>query len=127
MRMSVCFLPCKIKEATILKKNTTHYRFVQPIQLFINLNKIKIYDVICYLMSSCFSLNAFGYNKKKNEFWGKKINKESCFLQFNLQINEEKNNSSSIIISPIVGTEKDFLKIIEIFNECIFVYDKSYQ
>lgn len=126
MRMSVCFLPCKIKETTILK-NTTLYRFVQPIQLFINLNKIQIYDVICHLMASCFSLNAFGYNKKNNEFWGKKINKESCFLQFNLQIHDEKNNASSIIISPIVGTEKEFLKIVEIFNECIFVYDKSYQ
>lgn len=124
MRMSVCFMPFNIKETCLNK--TLPYRFVTPINILICLNKKDAYDVICYLMATSFKLNAFGYNKKINEFWGKKTNKEKCLLQFKLQINEININSSYIVITPIVGTIIDINKFIDYFIQCISVYEKPF-
>jgi len=124
MRMSVCFLPGSIKETYF--SNVSQYRFVNPINTLISLSKKDAYDVICYLLAACFNLNAFGYNKKINEFWGKKLNKEKCFLQFNLQMNEIDINTTNILITPIVGTNCEFNKFIQSFNVCISIYNKSH-
>ena len=123
MRMSVCFLPFNIKETYV--KNKNHYRFVTPINLMVCLNKKEAYDIICYLLSGSFNLNAFGYNKKINEFWGKKNNKEKCLLQFNLQINEVSINSSYIVITPTVGTVSEINKFICSFIKCISMYERG--
>jgi hypothetical protein len=124
MRMTACFLPFNIKESYV--KNPSKYRFVTPINILICLNKNDAYDVICYLMSASFKLNTFGYNKKINEFWGKRTNKEKCLMQINLQINEIDINSSYVVITPVVGTSYDINKFIDSFIQCIRTYEKSY-
>jgi hypothetical protein len=117
MRMTACFLPFNIKD--INKKNSLQIRFASPTNILVSLNKRDAYDKICYLMAASFKLNSFGYNKKINEFWGKRANKEKCLLQFNLQINEIDSNSSYIVITPIVGTVSEIDKFIDSFIQCI--------
>jgi hypothetical protein len=73
-------------------------------------------------MAANFKLNAFGYNKKINEFWGKRANKEKCLLQFKLQINEIDFNSSYVVITPIVGTVSEIDKFIDYFIQCTSTY-----
>jgi hypothetical protein len=73
MRMSICFLPFNIKETSL--KKPTKYRLVTPINIFLCLSKKNAYDIISYLLSASFNLNAVGYNKNINEFWGKRTNK----------------------------------------------------
>ena len=124
MRMSVCFLPFNIKETSI--KNISQFRFVTPINVLIGLNKKDAYDKICYLLAVSFKLNAFGYNKNVNEFWGKRTNKEKCILQFNLQINEVDIDRSYVVITPIVGTISDINKFISSFIQCIGIYENPY-
>jgi len=124
MRMTACFLPFNIKKINV--KNSLQYRFVTPINILIGLNKRDAYDKICYLMSASFKLNAFGYNKNVNEFWGKRTNKEKCLLQFNLQINEVDIDASYVIITPIVGTITDFNKLIDSIIQCISNYENPY-
>ena len=124
MRMSVCFLPGNIKE-NYFRNVSSQCRFVTPINILLRVSKKDAYDVICYLLAACFNLNAFGYNKKINEFWGKKLNKEKCFLQFNLQINEINNATTNIVITPIVGTNVEFDKFIHSFNSYISVYNAA--
>jgi hypothetical protein len=124
MRMSVCFLPFNIKETSL--KNPSKYRLVTPINILVYLSKKDAYDKICYLLSASFNLNAVGYNKNVNEFWGKRTNKEKCLMQFNLQINEVDINASYIIITPIVGTTNDINKFIDSFIQCITLYEKEH-
>ena len=123
MRMSICFLPFNIKETSL--KKPTKYRLVTPINIFLCLSKKNAYDIISYLLSASFNLNAVGYNKNINEFWGKRTNKENCSLQFNLQINEVDINASYIIITPIVGTSNDIKQFINSFIQCISIYQKA--
>ena len=124
MRMSLCFLPFNIKETNL--KNPSKYVFVTPINILVYLSKNDAYDKMCYLLSASFQLNAFGYNKNDNEFWGKRTNKEKCLLQFYLQINEVDTNASYIIITLVVGTTYDINKFIDSFTQCISLYEKPY-
>ena len=119
--MSICFLPCNIKEPIYIK-NTLLYRVATPISLNIQLNKSKVYDIVCCIMSSCLDLDSFGYNKRINEFWGKKMKNGLCILHFSLRITEIYNIYSNIVITPIMGTNMIFNKFIETFHSCIYVY-----
>jgi hypothetical protein len=72
-------------------------------------------------LSVNLNVNAFGYNKKLNEFWGKKMNKNCCFLEFTIQIDEIDIDKSIIMITPIIGTSKHFDKLISEFDEHLLI------
>lgn len=122
--MTTCFISYNIKESVYIK-NKLLYRFVTPKKIFMHLNRDKTYEIICYIMSSCLQLNAYGYNKIENKFWGKKIKHKVCIFQFNLEIIEVDNTSSNIIITPIIGTIAEFGKFIDTFCDCIYIYNKA--
>ena len=123
--MSLCLLESDIKEPKYIK-NKPLCRLVSPKKILIHLNKNKLYDIICYLMSGGLNLNAYGYNKIENNFWGKKMKNKLCVLEFNLEIVELDNTCSYIIITPIIGTNQEFDKFIENFYNCIYIYNKIY-
>ena len=98
------------------------YRELTQEKILINLNKNMTYDIICYLLTTCFNLNIVGYNKTTNEFYGKKTKKGACLLQLNLKMIEATNNTTNIVITPVIGTYKDIDKFIKIFNKRIYTY-----
>jgi uncharacterized membrane-anchored protein YitT (DUF2179 family) len=102
--------------------NKMLYRKLMNKQIVINLNKNMTYDILCYLLTNNFNLNIVGYNKITNEFYGKKTKKGSCLLQLNLKIIEATNNTTNILITPIIGSCNDIDKFIENFNKRIYTY-----
>ena len=113
------YYPFILKDKTMSNRQYMH-AYVQ--EILINLNKSMTYDIICYLLTTNFNLNIVGYNKNTNEFYGKKTKKGCCLLELNLKIIESTNNSTIIIITPIIGTHKDIVKFIENFNKKIYTY-----
>ena len=66
----------------------------------------------------------FGYNTKSQEFWGKKIVKNEFLLHVTLKIKSINSDNSKIIVTPIIGNDKEIKKLIIIITEMISLYKK---
>jgi len=108
--MSVCFIPYnknKTSMSSLLK-----FRYITPITIRCNVNKDDVFETIKNNLQYNEEINAYGFNKKTNEFWCKKIINFENKLQINISIHVIDYSNSYITITPIVGTNVEISKTI---------------
>ena len=120
MRMSVCFLPIdvqiKISTTTNLK-----FRYTSQICIPCEISKSELMEIIQFIFTK-YKFSAFGYNKKLDEFHGKKSVRNICILHFTLSIHSINNNLSKLVITPLAGNELEIKKIIFSINNTLQLY-----
>jgi hypothetical protein len=112
------------KKRFLQNSKNLFFSIVYNKQISINLNKKKLNEIIGVLLSSGFNLNTYGYNSGDNEYWGKKINKEECYLYFNIKIYETNMSVCKILISSLIGSYKEFNNFVNAFYKRIYAYNK---
>lgn len=121
--MTVCFLPYQNNPKTTIKK--VRFRYIQPITLLCNIHIEQLYEIIVKNLEYNEDINVYGFNKKTNEFWGKRIIKSVNKLHFNLAIHKKDCSQSYIIITPIVGTDTEIEKLLDNITGFIRLFEKQ--
>ena len=70
-------------------------------------------------------MSVFGYNTYSDEFWAKKIIKDEFLLHFTLTVKSIGHENSNIIITPIVGNDKEIKNLLSHIKETIYLYKCS--
>ena len=120
--MTVCFLPYNPNKMS--RKKTFCFHYIKPIKLICSIKKEKICEVISEVLEHICDMNVFGFNKKTDEYWGKKIIKSESKLHFNLSIIKKDYNSSYIIITPILGTDNEINNLSLKITRFLKLYEK---
>jgi hypothetical protein len=120
--MTACFNPINLKNS--IRKNVS-YRYIPNISIVCNINKNKIYDIIKFTFLDISELTVFGYNNYSEEFWGKKIIKNSYLLHFTIKIQSYGYEESALIISPLVGDDNEINMIVKSIHEMVELYQSS--
>jgi len=120
MRMSVCFLPIdvqiKISTATNLK-----FRYTSQICIPCKIGKDKLMEIIQFIFIK-YKFSTIGYNKKLDEFHGKKSVRNVCILHFTVSVHSVNNNVSNLVITPLAGNDLEIKKIIYGINNTLQLY-----
>jgi hypothetical protein len=90
------------------ENNQIKYKVLPIISINCDVDTNKLQDIIAFIFKHFCKLSIYGYNATTNEFWGKKIKKE-CILHFTLQIINNENNTSSIIINTIFEKNNELI------------------
>jgi len=121
--MSVCFIPLK-KQAT-RPHEILQYRYIEPITLCCNVNIKILNQVIISIFVKCGDLHAYGYNRSQDEYWGKKIKKTNCVLHFKLKILPASNDTSCILIEPVIGCDIEIKQLFVNIIDYIKLFETS--
>ena len=79
----------------------------------------KICDIMNIILVDYCKVNVCGYNKSDDEYWGKKINKNVCELQFQISVKNLGENISTVVITPIIGGQKNINDLCKTVNEVV--------
>jgi hypothetical protein len=90
-----------------------------------NINKKKLDNMINYLLIDFCELDVYGYYKFSDEYWGKKIENDTCVLHVTLNILYNNIYSSIIKIQPIIGDKLEIYNLVNNINEAIKLYNNS--
>jgi len=64
-----------------------------------------------------------GYNKKEDQFWSKKLNwKCECIVFLIIAVQSLDYHSSQVIVTPVLGKEKEIALFITNFKEALQDY-----
>jgi hypothetical protein len=121
--MSACLHPINIKNLT--RSHKFKYRFLSKISIHCDIDRNKLSDIIQFSFSQKGDLSVFGYNTTSQEFWAKKIIKDEFLLHFTLSINSLGYESSNIIVTPILGSDKEIKKLVHNIKDMINLYENS--
>jgi hypothetical protein len=121
--MSACLHPINLKNLT--RSHKFKYRFLSKISIHCDIDRNKLSDIIQFSFSQKGDLSVFGYNTISQEFWAKKIIKDDFLLHFTLTINSIGYESSNIIITPILGSDKEIKNLVHNVKEMINLYEDS--
>jgi hypothetical protein len=122
--MSTCLSPIILKALTC--KENVFIKYIPTINIYCNINKNKIVDIIKYTLLESCNLSMFGYNNRTDEFWGKKIKNNNYLIHFTLEIKYIDNNNSFIVISPFIGDNNEIIKIVSNINQIISLHNPKY-
>jgi hypothetical protein len=121
--MTACFLPNGDKKNKDLL--SAKYRYIKPLKFMCNVNIETIFEIFQIGLKKFTEINIYGFNSRTNEYWLKKINKCESKLHFKISIFKKSKSSSYIIITPILGTDKDInILTIKIIN-LLKIYDTN--
>lgn len=98
------------------------YRLISKISICCDINKNKLIDIIQFIFSQKSDLSVFGYNTKSQEFWAKKIIKNEFLLHVTLSIKSNASENSNIIVTPIIGNDKEIKNLILNLKEMLNIY-----
>lgn len=120
--MTACLLPYDITSESY---NNNKYRFsyIPKIAISCNINKTKLIDIIYYSLQKVSELTVFGFNKQYNEFWAKRIVKNNYLLHFTISIQSYGLENSNIVISPLVGNDKEIKMFVNKIKEFINLFN----
>lgn len=77
---------------------------IQNSTMSFNLDHITIEKYTNNALSNLINtISVFGYSKKTNTYWCKKLNNNECMLHIELNITYTKNNQTLLTITPIIG------------------------
>ena len=114
--MPVCFLPIDNK----MQKEKVKFRYITPFVFSCNISPEMVTELLINSMSKYDDINVFGYNRSRNEIWGKKISKTKHSFHILLSICKKGATNSTITITPVVGEDeqikKFLLKIIDVIK-----------
>ena len=105
----------------ILSKNVSNSK----ISICCDIDKNKLSDIIQSSFTQKGDLSVFGYNTHCDEFWAKKIIKDEFLLHFTLTVKSIGYENSNIIITPIVGNDKEIKNLLSHIKETIYLYKCS--
>lgn len=120
--MNACLIPFTLNNMT--HKQEILYRIVPKKNIYCDIDKNKLADIIQFTFSQKSDLSVFGYNNKSQEFWGKKIIKNEFLLHITLTIKSVSSEKSNIIITSIIGNDKEIKNIISVIEDMINLYKK---
>jgi hypothetical protein len=121
--MTACLIPFSIKNFN--RKDIIRYRLIPKISISCDIDKNKLSDIIQFTFTQKGDLSVFGYNAQNKEFWAKKIIKDEFLLHFTLSINSLGHENSNIIVTPILGSDKEIRKLVSDIKEIINMYKNS--
>jgi hypothetical protein len=121
--MTACLIPFCLKRTT--SRDALRYRIIPKISICCDIDKNKLSDIIQFSFAQKGDLSVFGYNTRYNEFWAKKIVKDEFLLHFTLNIKSIGYENSNIIITPIIGNDKEIKNLILYIKEMIELYESS--
>lgn len=121
--MTACLIPFSIKNFN--RKDIIRYRLIPKISISCDIDKNKLSDIIQFTFTQKGDLSVFGYNAQNKEFWAKKFIKDEFLLHFTLSINSLGHENSNIIVTPILGSDKEIRKLVSDIKEIINMYKNS--
>jgi hypothetical protein len=86
-----------------------------------NIGKSQIYDIIGTIFNYC-CVTVYGYDKSNDKYWGKKIKNQNCELYFEFLVKNNGENNSIILITPNIGTYKNFSFIYKMVNDVVSLH-----
>ena len=121
--MTACLIPFCLKKIT--SRDNLRYRIIPKISICCDIDKNKLSDIIQSSFTQKGDLSVFGYNTHCDEFWAKKIIKDEFLLHFTLTVKSIGYENSNIIITPIVGNDKEIKNLLSHIKETIYLYKCS--
>ena len=121
--MTACLIPFCLKKIT--SRDSLRYRIIPKISICCDIDKNKLSDIIQSSFTQKGDLSVFGYNTHYDEFWAKKIIKDEFLLHFTLTVKSIGYENSNIIITPIVGNDKEIKNLLSHIKETIYLYKCS--
>jgi hypothetical protein len=121
--MTACLIPFSLKKIT--SRDSLRYRIIPKISICCDIDKNKLSDIIQSSFTQKGDLSVFGYNTHYDEFWAKKIIKDEFLLHFTLTVKSIGYDNSNIIITPIVGNDKEIKNLLSHIKETIYLYKCS--
>ena len=121
--MTACLIPFSLKKIT--SRDSLRYRIIPKISICCDIDKNKLSDIIQSSFTQKGDLSVFGYNIHYDEFWAKKIIKDEFLLHFTLTVKSIGYENSNIIITPIVGNDKEIKNLLSHIKETIYLYKCS--
>ena len=121
--MTACLIPFSLKKIT--SRDSLRYRIIPKISICCDIDKNKLSDIIQTSFTQKGDLSVFGYNTYSDEFWAKKIIKDEFLLHFTLTVKSIGHENSNIIITPIVGNDKEIKNLLSHIKETIYLYKCS--
>jgi hypothetical protein len=119
--MSICYQESSFKIPSSNRRKI-EYRYAPSLSIMCSIEKTKLIDIMKNIFVKYCDISVFGYNVQADHLWGKKIKNGVCYLHFTLSINEI---SSNIIITPLIGSESEFLDLFCIIKDTINLYQTS--
>ena len=101
------------------------FRYLKTITISCDINKDDFEKNITYLFSSYYKMQVFGFRQETQEFWCKKILNNLCVLHFNCYVQYNGEYNSSIIITPLIGTDDEFKKLKKNIQNYITLYKNT--
>jgi signal peptidase I len=121
--MTACLIPFCLKKTT--SRDALRYRIIPKISICCDIDKNKLSDLIQFTFIQKGDLSVFGYNTHSDEFWAKKIVKDEFLLHFTLNVKSIGYENSNIIVTPIIGNDKEIKNLILYIKETIELYKSS--
>ena len=121
--MTACLIPFCLKKIT--SRDSLRYRIIPKISICCDIDKNKLSDIIQSSFTQKGDLSVFGYNTHCDEFWAKKIINDEFLLHFTLTVKSIGYENSNIIITPIVGNDKEIKNLLSHIKETIYLYKCS--
>ena len=121
--MTACLIPFSLKKIT--SRDSLRYRIIPKISICCDIDKNKLSDIIQASFTQKGDFSVFGYNTHYDEFWAKKIIKDEFLLHFTLTVKSIGYENSNIIITPIVGNDKEIKNLLSHIKETIYLYKCS--
>jgi|LauGreDrversion4_2_1035121.scaffolds.fasta_scaffold11422_2 hypothetical protein len=106
----------------VYKKNKIiKQKIPKTFNIFCQIDKYQIYEVIDIIFKECCNLDVYGYTKLYDEYWGKKND-----TYFKLNVVKYDVNISTISIIPIFYNEKQIKNIYNQILESINIYENTF-
>ena len=96
---------------------------VKSMLFYINMNNLT--EIIKGILSDFCNADVIGYDKKTNKYWCKTYDKKFCSLHVELEIIKNKNETSTVKITPLIGTDILIENFASNFRESIELYTTS--
>ena len=95
------------------------------IKLLFCINIDNLTEIIKGVLSDFCNADVIGYDKKMNKYWCKTYDKKFCSLHIELEIIKNKNDTSTVKIIPLIGTDILLENFASNFRESIELYTTS--
>ena len=121
--MTACLVPFSFKKIT--SRDALRYRIIPKISICCDIDKNKLSEIIQFTFIQKGDLSVFGYNTHSEEFWAKKIVNNEFLLHFTLNIQSNGYQNSNIIVTPIIGNDKEIKNLVSDIKEMVNLYENS--
>jgi len=119
--MTTCLIPFSFDNADFIQ-----YRFVPKISINCDINR----DILCEIIQFSFIhhngiSSVFGYNSSNDEYSIKKTIKNEFLLHVTLSIKSIDYENSTIIVKPLIGSDKEIKNFVCYIKEIVNLYKST--